>query len=528
MIKKQSNSANWLRFLGIAILVIGVCFRFANLDSKVYWHDEAYTSLRIAGSTNAEVRNEIYGRGVIRPEDLQKYQEPNDKKSLLGTINGLAKEEPQLPPLYFVMVRFWVQCFGDSVAVMRSFSAIISLLAFPCIYFLCSELFKSPSVGWLAISLLAVSPFHLLYAQEARPYSLWTVTILLSSWTLLRAIRTKTKLSWVIYAGTLTVGLYGYLFSVLVAIAHGVYIFFTEGFRWSKTAIAYVISFLAAIVAFSPWVLFVASGLRQIQGGVSKPTSEGMSALKLIKDLLENSSKIFIDFMPRQLQPDDSPDVLLLFLPIILSLVGLLAYSVYFVVRHTEKRVWLFIVTLGGVPLLSLILPDLILQQAQSSASRYLIPFYLAGELSVAYQLATNFTSIWRQRLLRLVTIGVIAGGVLSCAIISPAEFWWNKHGEYYTPQIAQRINQSSHPLVVTGSNPGRVFALSYLLDDQVRLMLLNKGNPPNHIDANQFSDVFFFTPSQELRQRLTQELGYKLKPLINEWDGRSLWRLEK
>ncbi|HIK10832.1 MAG TPA: glycosyltransferase family 39 protein [Oscillatoriaceae cyanobacterium M33_DOE_052] len=527
MIKQESNSPNWFRFLGIAILVIGICFRFAHLDSKVYWHDEAYTSLRISGYTSAELRNERYERGVIRPEDLQKYQGPNDEKSLMGTINGLAKEEPQLPPLYFLMVRLWVQYFGYSVAMMRSFSAIISLLAFPCIYFLAVELFKSSSVGWLAVSLIAVSPFHLLYAQEARPYSLWTVTILLSSWTLLRAIRTKTKLSWVIYAGTLTVGLYGYLFSILVAIAHGIYVFLTEGFRWSKTAIAYVMSFLAAIVAFSPWLLFVISGLRQIEGGVSKSTGEGMSVLKLTKNLVENSSKIFIDFMPRLLQPDDSPYVFLLFLPIILSLVGLFAYSVYFVVSRTEQRVWLLIVTLGAVPLLTLILTDLILQEAQSSASRYLIPSYLAVELSVAYLLATNFTSIWQQRLLRLVTIGVILGGVLSCAIISPAKFWWNKHGEYYTPQIARRINQSSQPLVVTGGNPGRVFALNYLLDNQVSILLLNKGNPPNHIDANQFSDVFFFTPSQELRLKLAKR-GYKLKPLINEWEGRSLWRLDK
>ena len=32
-------------------LVVGVFFRFANLDAKVYWHDETYTSLRISGYT---------------------------------------------------------------------------------------------------------------------------------------------------------------------------------------------------------------------------------------------------------------------------------------------------------------------------------------------------------------------------------------------------------------------------------------------------------------------------------------------
>lgn len=83
--------------------------------------------------------------------------------------------------MYFVMVKQWVQWFGNSITITRSFSALVSLLAFPLIYLLCQELFNSSVIGWIAVSLLAVSPLHILYAQEARSYSLWTVTILLSS-----------------------------------------------------------------------------------------------------------------------------------------------------------------------------------------------------------------------------------------------------------------------------------------------------------------------------------------------------------
>ncbi|MEG3894728.1 hypothetical protein QT989_03590 [Microcoleus sp. SVA1_B6] len=44
-----------LGFLIIAVLVIGVFFRFANLDRKFYWIDETYTSLRVSGYTEAEM-----------------------------------------------------------------------------------------------------------------------------------------------------------------------------------------------------------------------------------------------------------------------------------------------------------------------------------------------------------------------------------------------------------------------------------------------------------------------------------------
>jgi uncharacterized membrane protein len=35
----------WLRFFIIILLFLGIFFRFVNLDQKVYWIDEAFTSL---------------------------------------------------------------------------------------------------------------------------------------------------------------------------------------------------------------------------------------------------------------------------------------------------------------------------------------------------------------------------------------------------------------------------------------------------------------------------------------------------
>ncbi len=71
---------------------------------------------------------------------------------------------------------------------MRSLPAIISLLAFPCIHWLCLELFEESITGSVAIAVIAVSPFHLAYAQEARQYSLWVLITLLSSEALLRLV----------------------------------------------------------------------------------------------------------------------------------------------------------------------------------------------------------------------------------------------------------------------------------------------------------------------------------------------------
>ena len=221
--KKQSTLA-WrlpatdLRFSIVILLGIGIFFRFVNLDRKNYSGDEIMTSLRISGYTLTEMQQQLLNGRVINPEYLQKYQSPNLEKSAIDTIKGLALEESQVVPLYFVIVRFWAGWFGNSLAVMRSLSAFISVLAFPCLYWLCLELFESSLTGWIAIALTAISPVHLLYAQEARPYSLWILITILSSAVLLRTLRVQTRVSWSFYAATVSLGLYTHLFFALVAI----------------------------------------------------------------------------------------------------------------------------------------------------------------------------------------------------------------------------------------------------------------------------------------------------------------------
>lgn len=74
---------------------------------------------------------------------------------------------------------------------------------------------------------MAVSRPHVLYAQEARQYSLWTVTILLSNAAFLQALRVKNTGSWVIYGMTMVLGLYSHSLSVLMEIMHSVYLLVT-------------------------------------------------------------------------------------------------------------------------------------------------------------------------------------------------------------------------------------------------------------------------------------------------------------
>lgn len=509
---------NWLKFLIAILLVVGIFFRFVNLNQKIYWEDEAFTSLRISGYTETELIQQIFDGHEIGVEDLLKYQRPSPEKGVLNTINGLAVEEPQHTPLYFIMVRYWVQWFGTSEAATRSLSAVISLLVFPCVYWLCLELFESPLTGWIAVALMAISPFHVVYAQEAREYSLWTVTILLSSAALLRAIRLKTKQSWGIYAATLALSFYSYLFSIFVAIGHTIYVLAIERFRLSKTVIAYLIASIIGFLAFSPWLVIVASGWSVAAKTTHALDTVKVSQFSLFKDFAHCIRTLFVEL---SISPYLTPFLLLL-----------VGYSFYFVCRNTPRFIYLFILTLVGVTAGALVLPDFILGTERLLVGRYLIPLYLGIQLAVAHLLASQISSVSfsKRKLWQGIMIVLISVGLVSCIFISQSQLSLSKLQNGDNPQIARIINQSPRPLVISDmsdrDNPGYLVSLSHSLDRKVRLRLITSPNQLQIPDG--FTDIFLYNPASTLRNELNNNYKVEQVDINFEESNDKLWRLKK
>ncbi|MEH2351871.1 glycosyltransferase family 39 protein [Nostoc sp.] len=524
---------SWLRFLTIFLLTMGILFRFSNLDGKVFWQDEVYASLRISGYTINEAKQQLFNNRVIGKESFAQFQGANPDKSLNDTIMSLAKQDSQHPPLYYIIARLWMEIFGNSVTAIRSLSACISLLVFPCVYWLCRELFNVPlSVPGVAIALMAISPIHLVYAQEAQEYILWLVTILLSSASLLRAIRLEDELAkerqkpdlfaiWSIYAVTLAMSLYTFIWSAFVAVAHGIYVMITAKFKFTETVRTYLLASLVGFLAFMPWITVVIGEVFQFLISADKTTAQS-DLIPIFPFLLMQLSRIFFDI---DLSSENSLGYL-----IALAFLILVGYSIYFIYQSTNYKVWSFIITLIVVPALPLILPDLIVGSIRSSTEAYLIPSYLGIQLAVAYLLTMQLYngSGSRRSFWPIIMTLVIICGLISSKVSSQAETWWNKGMNYGNPQVAQIINQSNRPLLISdafSNNYGNVFSLSYLLEPKVRFLLVNNQKIPKIPDG--FTDVFLLNPSEDWGK--TIEKKYKFKTDIVYSDNYySMWKLAK
>jgi len=506
----------------LGLLILGVFFRFFNLDHKVYWGDEVFTSLRISGYSASEVVQEVYDGDRLTPVDLQRYQHPQPERGWDDTLRALLGS-PEHTPLYYGMARLWVQGtetpqsttpeifrqqVQGAIAWIRSLSGLLSLLVFPTLYWLCLELFGRTRVAWTAIALVAVSPFHVLYAQEARGYSLYILTTLLSCAALLRALRRPSLESWFTYGIAAALGLYSFLFSGLVLVGQGLYVGLV-GDRPKRAFWQYLGAAALALGLFSPWLWVVASRLDTLRNNVAH-LNQVQSAL--VETWLLNLSRLFYDV-------NQGPSW---FNPLTYGAAALAIYSLVFLCRHTPKRVWLLALTLIGTTGSALILSDLLLGGQRSAIARYPIPCYLGIQLAVAYCLTQKLTdlslSLRQQAGWRRGVAFLVVAGVASCLISSQQVIWWNK-GPSKTkrnPEVAAIVNRSDRPLVISDSPIEKVFSLAYLLEPQAQLQLVQ--DPAQLQLPSEAKDIFLYQPSDGLQAALSPLPNVSLEPTETPW----------
>ncbi|MEG3976403.1 glycosyltransferase family 39 protein [Microcoleus sp. herbarium8] len=537
---------NWLGFLIIAVLAIGILFRFVNLDGKFYWIDETYTSLRVSGYTEAEMLKQISYNKITSPSDLQKYQQVNSEKTLSDSLNSLATEDPQHPPLYYVLARFWAQWFGTSVTAMRSLAAVISLLVFPAIYWLAWELFESSAVAWMAIAIFAISPYHILFAQEARQYSLWTLTTILSSAALLRSMRPEENQNpiwlvshWALYAVTAAMGFYTHLLFVCVAAAHAIYVAIIANWRDIKTFVAYYVAALIALICFMPTLVNAVENLNQIRS--TTLWAEQTNLLRLVSRWAGSLSIAFFDI---GIDGSASATQLALIIPAGIAILGLVGYAIYFLCRQTPKRVWLMVLLLIATTAIFLALPDILKGGRRSGNPRYLVPCYVGIQLAVAYLLSTKFSNkfdnLKQQKLWKIVIVLLFCAGIISGGVSSGADTWWNKgSGWSRALEVAAIVNSASNPLIISDANIAYMMALSYRLQPQVKLLIeprcytscykdqeLARKKPEPPTIPGGFSDLFLYRPSSNLRSAIGQQ-NYQINPAVSNVDL-NLWKITK
>jgi len=219
----ESSAANRSdRGLLYVAVLAGAFLRVFHLGAQSIWGDEALT--------------------------LQKYAGGESLAQLLSGIWHNAFH----PPLYFVVVHYWC-LLGRSEIMLRLPSAVFGIAAIPLVYLVARRIFAPPVPGISAL-VLALSPFHIWYSQEARMYSLQALLALGSMLFFMRAWESRRAMDFALYGILTVLGLYTHITTIFLVAAQGVFILGAVIRDWRRS-IPWIGAAAVALAAFTPWIL---------------------------------------------------------------------------------------------------------------------------------------------------------------------------------------------------------------------------------------------------------------------------------
>jgi mannosyltransferase len=99
------------------------------------------------------------------------------------------------PPVYYALLHVWLRLFGDGAAAARSLSALCGTLALP-LFFATARRIVDRRTALLGTFILAVSPFHVRFAQEVRMYAFITLAVAASLYLTSRLIFDQERRGW--------------------------------------------------------------------------------------------------------------------------------------------------------------------------------------------------------------------------------------------------------------------------------------------------------------------------------------------
>jgi len=196
------------------------------------------------------------------------------------TVNTVRRVAPSLtmsgtsPPLYYILMSCWMGLVPETEAMARLPSVFFGVAAVALLFFLGRRLLGRRA-GLAAALLMAVSPFHIHYSQEARAYSLMVMLALASYLLLVRMMERQTLLRLAAWVVTTALMLLSHNYAAFLVIAQVAFVLIwgrCHGIRLSRWLVGIG---LVGILSL-PWirvVLIMIEQLRNAQYWIQPPVA---------------------------------------------------------------------------------------------------------------------------------------------------------------------------------------------------------------------------------------------------------------
>jgi mannosyltransferase len=278
------------------IIIAGLLLRVYDLGTESLWHDEA--------------------------ESI--YESTLSLKEISSHSNQ--------PPLYFIILNWWIHLWGSGEIAIRSLSVIFGVLAILMTFLVGKELFNN-RVGAIGSVLSAVSQFSIFYSQDARAYSLLLLLSLVSYYFFIRILKRDKTWNYPCYfLATVLLG-YTHIYGLFILSSQIVYfLIFWKKYKLQRVRL--ISTFTVIIISLSPIVILLGHRVMSVaKSGFWIPRP---SLMTLSETFLEYASGFRITrFSPESTNSTLSTTVkyILLLLYVVLAL-----FSLLFLTREKNKQ----------------------------------------------------------------------------------------------------------------------------------------------------------------------------------------------
>jgi mannosyltransferase len=157
------------------------------------------------------------------------------------------------PPLYYLLLNFWLKIVPDGDTAVKLLSVLWNLLLIPATYFFSQQMFGKRAVSLTAAALITISPFQILYSQELRMYTQLMFLVVAGTAAYWQARQKESTGWWLVAGGCFLLAIYTHLFAFLALAGIGLHALLEIRTKrrafWATAAIIAVI-----LIAFLPWL----------------------------------------------------------------------------------------------------------------------------------------------------------------------------------------------------------------------------------------------------------------------------------
>ncbi|HEX4217055.1 MAG TPA: glycosyltransferase family 39 protein [Acidimicrobiales bacterium] len=160
------------------------------------------------------------------------------------------------PPLFYVLLHFWMGIFGSSDLAVRSLSGVMGVITVPLAW-LAGRRLGGRVLGFSAMLLVATSPFAVRYATETRMYALVALLTVLGYLALDRALRQPRAgnlIAVAVVTGLLLYSQYWSLYLIATTLVWLAYQSWRGRAVWRRNARVVFVAVVVGCLTFLPWI----------------------------------------------------------------------------------------------------------------------------------------------------------------------------------------------------------------------------------------------------------------------------------